>query len=468
MDNFNPFSSSNQINSGVPQLPETACLPENLGLDACPWLDEYVDFSRIWSPESFDDYHEACGLFVLSTVAAGRVVFDLGSPRKTNLNTMLVGRTSIHAKSTASNIAQSLLREARLEWLLAPDEITPQKLISDMASNELPGNFRHLSDEVQQKEIHRVLTAGQRGWVVDEFGDNLKAMMQPNGIMNGIKGLIRTLDGSPSKYEYSTISRGKNLISQPYLPMLANVTIADLAPYARRGNTLWGDGFFARFATPTPPNASLSFGKFPNQQRIFPESLVLPLVNWNARLGFPGYKIVESEGKQVLVPIPLPTIHLKISSEVFEAHYVYHQELRLLTLNNQNSDLDGNYTRFPEKALRIAALFASFENSESIELKHWVKAQAITERWRIGLHELYQQITTTKDSPTTKYVKDMPIEAQIIRAIGTKLMSGKREICQFTGLKSNVVTPALNKLISECKVLEVKQDGKNIFILGKK
>ena len=233
MDNFNTFSLSNQLNSEVPQLPEEARLPEDLGVDACPWLDEYIEFSRIWSPESFDDYHVACGLFVLSTVAAGRVVFDLGGPRKTNLNIMLVGRTSIHAKSTASIIAKNLLGVAGLDWLLAPDEITPQKLIADMSSNELPENFRGLSDEVQQKEIYRVLTAGQRGWVVDEFGDIINAMMRPDGIMTGIKGLVRTLDGSPSKYEYRTISRGGNLIRNPYLPILGNVTIADLAPFAR-------------------------------------------------------------------------------------------------------------------------------------------------------------------------------------------------------------------------------------------
>lgn len=467
MDNFNTISSSNQLNSEVPQLPEEARLPEDLGVYACPWLDEYIEFSRIWSPESFDDYHVACGLFVLSTVAAGRVVFDLGGPRKTNLNIMLVGRTSIHAKSTASIIAKNLLGVAGLDWLLAPDEITPQKLIADMSSNELPENFRGLSDELKQKEIFRVLTAGQRGWVVDEFGDNIYAMMRPDGIMTGIKGLVRTLDGSPSKYEYRTISRGGNLIRNPYLPILGNVTIADLAPFARRGNTLWGNGFFARFATPTPPNDYLSFGMFPNQQRIFPDILVLPLVNWNARLGFPEYEIVDSEGKRVLIVKPLPPKHLRISCEAYEAYYAYHNALRFIISNNQNFDLDGNYARFPEKALRIAALFASLDKSESIELKHWAKAQSITERWRIGLHELYQQVTTSTESPTTKFVKDLSIEDQIIRAIGKKQNPGIREICQFTDLKSDVVTPALNKLISEGKVLEVKQDRKNIFMLGK-
>ena len=191
------------------------------------------------------------------------------------------------------------------------------------------------------------------------------------------------------------------------------------------------------------------------------------MVNWNARLGFPEYKIVDSEGKRVEIVKPLPPKHLRISCEAYEAYYAYHNAFRFIISNNQNFDLDGNYARFPEKALRIAALFASLDKSESIELKHWAKAQSITERWRIGLHELYQQVTTSTESPTTKFVKDLSIEDQIIRAIGKKLNPGIREICQFTDLKSDVVTPALNKLISEGKVLEVKQDGKNIFMLGK-
>lgn len=465
IDNNNTNSPTDQPIGDVPQLPEEACLPEVLGSGACDWLDCYVDFSRFWSPLSYDGYHEACGLFVLSTVAAGRVVFDLSGQRKTNLNILLVGRTSIHAKSTASNIAKELLVEAGLDWLLLPDDITPQKLIAEMSSNELPENFSGLNDEEQQKEINRVLTAGQRGWNVDEFGDNIAAMMRPDGTMTGIKGLIRTMDGSPSKYEYSTISRGKNTIMKPYLPILGNVTIADLSPYAKKGNTLWGDGFFARFATPTPPNDTLSFGRFPNQHRIFPDSLISPLVHWNVSLGFPEYEIIEINDKQLLTYEPLTPKHLKISDEVFNNYYDYHDALRCLILGNQNHDLDGNYARFPEKALRIAALFASLGQCEFIEPKHWAKAQAITERWRYGLHHLYQQVTDPTESQTAMFVKDLPIEDQITRALAKKIKLDKRGICQFTGLTNDIVEPAIVKLESEKKIVQVGDNGTVSFML---
>ena len=463
--NFNINPSTNQLNRDVPQLPPEACVPEELGLGACTWLDDFCEFGRIWSPESYDGYIEGGGLSLLSTVAAGRVVFDLSGQRKTNLNILLIGRTSVHAKSTATNIAKDLLNVAGLDWLLAPDEITPQKLIADMSSNALPDNFKSLSDQEQQRAISRTLTAGQRGWFVDEFGDNITAMMQPNGVMTGIKGLIRTLDGAPLKYEYCTVSRDRNLINNPYLPILGNVTIADLAPYAKQGNTLWGDGFFARFATPTPPLDFLRFGKFPNHKRKFPDSLISPLVNWNIRLGFPEYEIAESKGKQILKFEPLSPKHLKISDVVYEAYYEYHNALRVMIVQNQNHDLDGNYARFPEKALRVAALFASFENSGTIQLKHWAKAQAIVERWRTGLHEFYRQVMDTNGDQVTKYVKDLPVDDQILRAIVIKLNPNERAISQFTGLNMDIVRPALGKLVSNGKVLIIPTGTEQQYIL---
>lgn len=465
ISNFNTNHPSNQLND-IPQLPPEAQVSEELGLDACHWLDRYVDFSRIWSPESFDGYHESCGISVLSTVAAGRVAFDLSGRRKTNLNIILVGRTSIHAKSTAADIAKDLLNEAGLDWLLAADETTPQKLIADMSSNVLPENFNKQSELEQSRSIYRTLTSGQRAWFVDEFGDKISAMMQKDGVMSGLKGLIRTLDGAPQKYEYSTISRDSNLIMNPYLPILGNITIADLAPYVKRGTTLLGDGFIARFATPTPPSDFLSFGKIPNQPRVFPRSLVSPLIDWNKLLGFPEYKIIENKGKQVLKFEPLPPEHLKISEETFEAFYEYHNALRIMIWKRQNQDLDGNYARFPEKALRIAALFACFGNSDTIELKHWAKAQAITERWRVGLHEMYAQVTCSHQDQSTRYINQLPIEDQIIRAISLKKIADKREVCQFTGLKADIVGPALGKLVSQNIIIVNNDNGRERFLMA--
>ena len=336
MENFNTLSSIDQIDENIPRLSKEASLPEDLGSDACPWLDEYVDFSRIWSPQSYDGFHEACGLFVLSTVAARRVIFSLGSERATNMNMLLVGRTSIHAKSTAAEIGIGLLRAADLDWMVAPDEITPQKLIKDMSSTTLPENFNDLNGHEKQRSIYRVLTAGQRGWFLDEFGGNLASMLRPESVMYGLKGLIRILDGAPPEYDYSTITRGQDLVRNPYLSLLGNITIADLVPLASKGASIWGDGFLARFAMVVPPADHLNFGEFPNQERVFPDSLISPLSDWNGRLGFPEYQIVESGGQQILQFEPTESLHLEISERAFDAYYKYHNDLRIMIVRSQN------------------------------------------------------------------------------------------------------------------------------------
>jgi hypothetical protein len=90
----------------VPPLPAYARLPEDIGRDACRWLKDYVRYSQTWSPRSFDGFHEACGLWLLSTIAARRVVVHYGRPRYTNLYFLLAGRTTMHAKSSATDVAR--------------------------------------------------------------------------------------------------------------------------------------------------------------------------------------------------------------------------------------------------------------------------------------------------------------------------------------------------------------------------
>ena len=79
----------------VPILPESAQLDPELGDGVANWLDEYVALSRLWSPRAYDDFHIACALWMLSTVAARRVVCHFGGSRYTNLYIALVARSSL-------------------------------------------------------------------------------------------------------------------------------------------------------------------------------------------------------------------------------------------------------------------------------------------------------------------------------------------------------------------------------------
>lgn len=393
-----PLIVTNYQAEDVPELPEAARIDPRLGIGACPWLDDYIAFSRFWSPRAFDHFHEAVGVWVLSSVAARRVLVHLSKPRYPSLYITLTARTSMHAKSTTAEIGLQTINKAGLGWLLAADNATPQKFIKDLTPT-LPEDYNQLSDDDRTIVRNRLALAGQRGWYYDEFGQHIAAMMRDGGFMADFRGLLRRFDDAPDHYEYGTVGRGTDRVTRPYLALLANMTPSDLAPFAKKGAALWGDGFLARFATITPPDGERQRARFPDGERVIPQALIKGLRDWHERLGLPQVTITDMAGEDgkptgrkrpVVGAVNVTTLDLP--PDVKEAFYAYHDGLQDITERNENYDLDGNYARLAEKALRVAILFASVNNDPALTLAHWAAAQSIAERWRAGLHELYAQV----------------------------------------------------------------------------
>ncbi|MBN1659196.1 MAG: bifunctional DNA primase/polymerase [Anaerolineae bacterium] len=383
-----------------PPLPDYARLPPDLGRDACPWLDNYIGFSRTWSPRSFDGFHEACALWLLSTVAARRVVVHYGRPRYTNLYFLLAGRTTMHAKSSATDIARGLLRACGLDYLLAADEATPQAFVRALAGGGLPINFDSMEEDQRLAAKMRMGFCGQRGWYAEEFGSWLASMTRTDGVMADFRGLLRKLDDCPPDYSRSTIARGDEVIHRPYLALIANLTPADLRPVAKKGTQLWGDGFLARFAFITPPRGEVLTAQFPKGQRPCPPDLTAPLVAWHRQLGLPKVQIEnqvdrngDPTGEKIVAIEPSEPQVCTLADDVWDALHRYNMGVLEIAQGSELTDLDGNYGRLHEKALRIAALLASMENGDRVELRHWARAQEVAERWRLYAHRLYEQVT---------------------------------------------------------------------------
>ena len=65
----------------IPNLPAEVQAKSDLGDNACPWLDGYIEFSRQMSPRGYDGFHEAIALWLLSTIAARRLVLMMGNKK---------------------------------------------------------------------------------------------------------------------------------------------------------------------------------------------------------------------------------------------------------------------------------------------------------------------------------------------------------------------------------------------------
>jgi len=427
----------------APDLPEEARLDPNLGLDGCPWLDEYIEFSRKWSPDSYDGYHESIGLWILSAVAGRRVPILFGKVRYTSLYILLIGRTTLQAKSSAVDIAKQVMLKAHVDFLLLPEDITPQRMIMEMSVKYYESSTG-LSEEFRNNAKLMPAFGGQRGWYYDEFGANLQAMMRSDGPYADFSRLLRILDDTPSVYSRSTLIRGNEEIKKPYLALLGCLTPADLVQVAKVGGRLWRDGYLARMVLVIPPEGLFKDERFPDGEMIIPESLWRPIREWHESLGS-------------FVPGCEPS--LALDPEVKDAYYYYRSALLKLLSKISTPDFDGNYGRFPEKALRVAALFASKDGNSSIKMKNWAKAQGIVERWRRNLHETYRQVNQENGKQNSLTSRD-----KVKRAIIEKVNPTKREIEQFTGLSAAEVKQIIDKLIAEGSVKEIKSGKTNRYV----
>ena len=451
-----PTSEREAETENFPPLPESCRLDAELATGASPWLDEYIQFSRKWSPRSYEGFHEACGLWVLSTVAARRVAADFGKTRFTNLYFMLAGRTTVHAKSSAAEIATQVIRDSGLSYLLAADEATPQSFLRDL-STQLPADYDSLSTDRQELERLRLGFAGQRGWFYEEFGSGLASMSRSDGVMADFRGILRKFDDCPPDLERSTIKRGRDHVERPYLALLANLTPADLRPLAKQGGAMWSDGFFARFAFVTPPPDEVLFGRFPPGKRIIPASLLTPVAAWHERLGIPQVSIVEkkadgkSSAQKTLQVSPVVATKLALPEQVYKAYYNYHDGMTSIVRSSNHPDLDGCYGRLAEKALRVALLLASQAGCSEIILCHWARAQEIMERWRMSLHRLYDQVT---EFPSSERATKADKVLSAVEKLGNPTA---REIAQsIRGMKSPEAAQHAEELVGNHLIVSEK------------
>jgi 5S rRNA maturation endonuclease (ribonuclease M5) len=431
------------------------------------WLDEYIKFSKEWSPRSWDGFHEDCGLWLMSTVAARRVSYDMGKRRFTSLYIALAARSSYWAKSTATEVATDVLDKAGLSFFRVPDEVTPQAFIRHL-TRFVPPDWNTL-DNAKKEEIKRRLAfAAQVSWFYEEFGQKLDAMMRQNGVHADFRGILRRFDDHADRYESTTITRGIEDVDKPYLSLLANMTPADLKPYAAKGSPLWQDGFFARFGFSVPDEgAERSDARFPSGHRTIPDSLLKPLVTFHRHLGIPEIDITEKlnekgegTGSYRIEAEPLPQVVYHIDPEVEDAYYRYHDGLLDITAKmGNNTDFDSSYARFAEKAMRIATLLASFDdanisgrvedpNSELANLiktvrpHHWWRAVLVTERWRRGLHTLAEQL-----QGDIEYELESNNERRIVSLLkAAKGPVRERDVSRELGIASKMVKETLIRL----------------------
>jgi hypothetical protein len=164
------------------------------------WFSLYYDYARHGeSPEAFNLW---TALSSVSSVLRRNVWLDQGRfVLYPNQYVILIGPPGKVAKGTALDIGKSLLRQVEgLQFI--PDSITREDLI------------RHLARAGSKKR--------EKSAVVTILSNELASLVEPSGLMM-ISFLTDIYDGH-FKWDYSTKSKGQDLIYQPLVNILAATT----------------------------------------------------------------------------------------------------------------------------------------------------------------------------------------------------------------------------------------------------
>ena len=455
--------------NGVHELPSALRVSDALAAQASPTLDAMIAYFKRWATRSYEGYHEAVALWVLSTIAARRVWLPWRNGVWPALYIMLVADSTVNAKTTAASYGYKVIDDCGLSFLLAPDEITPQKLLSKMSGKTIPRNYSTMTYDEREYFTKKLAFSGQKGWIYDEFGDMLQEIVKGKGSSAQFYKLFKQLYDNKKKFVYDTLTRGEEVIDMPSLSILGTTPLSSLRPIAGPDSAMWTDGAMARAAWIVSPDQKPLLQSAPDGEATIPDELKYALQCWHARLGEPLCRVVEPEkdehGKNIgdyhieRGELPQHPVYWT-GSGIREAHEQYYAALStMLYEHNLDERYKGTYGRLPDTALKIAMLLASLENDGKMDMRHWARGQQIAEKWRIGFHVFINQLARGGESKSYG-----ALEEKVIEEMTMKLMPGERVNSRHVSRLGSTVlkqagSPEVRKVLNE--LADAGQIGKS-------
>jgi hypothetical protein len=356
----------------IPRLPID--IDFDLGRDAGRWLNRYVEYSKQVSPMSPLGFHETAGLWLFSVAIARRLVVRMPfGDVHPNLFVVWIANTTIWGKTTTMNTAVRMARRA-FPHLLAPQDTTPETMISDM-SGKAPSNEKELSDEeLAMIKAERDFCA-QRGLLLDEISGLISsASKEYNAGL--LEAFMRFYD-CDGRYVRSTKSGGRIAVNNAYVSVLGASTPAIMAQHLANA-AMWSNGWWPRFAIITPDTDAPCEDDGPDEVQEHPQ-LMPWLHKMYAQLPQPSY------------PQPAQALNVRMCAGVLDLWKSYSKPMRTTKmLDGIDERLMGTYGRMPVQVIKVATILAAMDWSKTdapvIEMKHMVRAIEVCEGWRASAH----------------------------------------------------------------------------------
>ncbi|HZW03976.1 MAG TPA: DUF3987 domain-containing protein, partial [Anaerolineaceae bacterium] len=299
-----------------------------------------------------------------------------------NLFIALIARTTTFHKTTGMKIAHNIALQV-FPHLLAPQEFTPEALVSELAGMQ-PTNYDDLPDDAQKLWIRQRDFAAQRGIFIDEFSALLTGAGREYNA--GLLDFLNRLYDAPTDYQRTTRGQGLVVVRNAYVSFLGGSTPAALSTYLV-GQRLWTNGWWPRFALLTP--VGWPPWKMPNKRRDA-DNITRQLAQLCKRLPSPSWPKSAQPMSATL------SDGARVRWEHFSKWSTYD-----VLQETGDERLDGVYGRLPMQALKVAALLAAIDwanqdRSPEAEIviteRHMLRALGVAERWRVSAHRLLEEV----------------------------------------------------------------------------
>lgn len=423
------------------------------------WLTEYVDWAAKAGALSPAIFYESMGMWTLATAAARRLRVTIGGRNiYPNLYIFIVAPTTVYRKTTALNLATSVLEAANLDCLLLPERATPEALFEYLAGRT-PMNFDQLSEQDRNYWAMGRTFAGQRAILEDEASGLLSEMKKD--YMTGLSELVlKGYDGQGTLRKLLK-SQGLMTVKDMCLSFLAATTPIEWS--RRMGQEERQNGFVARFGIITPEQSPIWLDEtdevaLPNRVVQCLKTLFLNTLPWDERcISQDGTRRALAAGLDVETP---PIVSVSIAPEAFKQYQKYNKALNHTMLKDSQqggeveADKAGSYSRLVTMLVKNAMLLAAVDTETAtvrIEARHMYAAQQICERWRESLHRLDHIIAESKyDGIDEKVLK-------FIRSSGTVGVT-MRDICRASNLEGSEAEKKVKLLVDAGAVEMFKRE----------
>lgn len=423
----------------APPLPQAAQLTEAQRIEARKgrkWLDMYVEYAAKAGPLSPDIFYEAMALWTLATVAARRMKVTIGGLSiYPNLYVFIVAPTTVYRKTTALNIARTVLDKAGLKFFLMPERATPEALF-DYLAGKLPNNLGEQTEQEQRYWRAGRAFAAQRALLIDEASGLLSDMKKDYNA--GLTEII--LQGYDGEGDFRKLLKGAGVIAVRDMCFSVLCATTPIEWSRRMGIEERQNGFTARFAIITPETAPVYRDTL--EEIGIPQELIQKLWRFFRHTLPWDVRVIDTDGKlrglstDEAVETP-PHLQCTVAPEAMRQIAAYRKAMGFDMLEAAGGAVDddkaGPYSRLATMLIKVAMLLAGIESETAqvrIEARHVYAAQEICERWRESLHRLDKHIAESRVERTNDKV------LAFIRQSG-QLGVTARDIQRGCGIKDN-------------------------------